>query len=67
MKRMFCIFMALLFLSGCTLSTIKAPRRSKTRPTREPAVERKAYKPTPRSSAIREKEEILPLGKEEIK
>ena len=69
MKRILCLMLALIFLSGCALSTIRSPRKSSTRTVSEPVVKRESFftKIMPKSSTIGEKEEILPLGKEEIK
>jgi hypothetical protein len=58
MKRILALFVALVFLSGCALSTIRPPRRTK-------APARRASRPV----AAREKEEVLAtkaVQKEEV-
>lgn len=67
MKRVICILIALVFVSGCALSTIRAPKRKKSEPVRSVTTERNAPKPRPRSLFIKQKEEILSLEKENIK
>ena len=64
MKRLLCVLLTLIFLAGCSLSTIRAPKKTKAQPVREPAVKRSVK---PALERVEQKEEILPLEKEEIK
>ena len=56
MKRIFCLLMALMFMSGCALSTIRPPKKQTAAPPKKSVVERvkKVLEPKPV-----EKEEIL--------
>lgn len=67
MKRIICLLIALVFVSGCALSTIRAPKRKKAEPVRRVTTEWNMPKPKPRSLVIEQKEEILSLEKENIK
>lgn len=70
MRRLLIIFVAMVFLSGCALSTIRPPKKhveKKPEPVKKPVIEkvREVFKPEP----VEEKEEILPISpkEEEIK
>ena len=67
MKRILYVLLAMIFLSGCALSTIRPPKKGAekpVKPARKPVVERKVPKPKPRRIVVEEKEEILPLREE---
>ena len=78
MKRILCVIMTLLFVSGCALSTIKSPKKGAGAPVQKPVYEEEY---TPRSvspsvtqekeeaAPVKEKEEVLPLSSstEEVK
>lgn len=64
MKRILCILIALVFLSGCALSTIKSPKKGaveEPKPVRKTAVEKvkEVFKPQPKPKR-EEKEVVLP-------
>lgn len=63
MKKIICALLITVLLSGCTLTTIRPPKKGTKKPAK-PAVTRP--RPAPRPVAVKEKEEILPLEKEEI-
>lgn len=79
MKRIICLLVALIFLSGCALTTIRPPKKEVKRepqPVKRTVVEkvREVFKPQPqpeRKEEIlpvrEEKEVVLPLEEEEIK
>ncbi len=69
MKKILCVLVALLFLSGCALTTIRAPKKRVKEPEKRTVVEKvkEVFRPQPRPVVIEEKEEILPQEKEEIK
>lgn len=68
MQRIIALLIAVIFLSGCALTTIKAPKKkSYDSSSRRTTYEEPVYKPkpAPRKVVVEEKEEILPM-KEEI-
>ena len=56
MRRIFCIIMMLIFLSGCALSTIRPPKKRASQPVKKSVVERVKTVLEPKPV---EKEEIL--------
>lgn len=75
MKKIFYVLLALIFLSGCALSTIRPPKKrveKRPEPVKKTVVEKvkEVFKPQPEPEpepvVIEEKEEILP-PEEEIK
>lgn len=78
MKRVLCILISLIFLSGCALTTIKPAKRSKKKPwpVKKTVIQKvkEAFKPQPEPKpepipvvVEEEKEEVLPLEEEDIK
>lgn len=72
MKRIFCVLMAMILLSGCALTTIRPPKRAVRKKAKPPTVVERIKKvftpkPEPEVVAVEEKEEILPLRVEEEK
>ncbi len=70
MKRVLCVIIGLVFLSGCALSTIRAPRKKAT-PKKKAFIEKPLFKAKPRGQRKEEilstKEEILRVDDEYIK
>ncbi len=68
MKRILCVLTALVFLTGCALTTIRPPKKrvAKKKPvTVLKEIFKPKPKPAPKPVAVKEKEETLP--EEEIK
>jgi len=67
MNRIICLLVALIFLAGCSLTTIRPPKKEVKRqpqPVRQRVVEKvkEVFKPQP--VIKEEKEEILPVREE---
>jgi hypothetical protein len=80
MQRIIALLIAVIFLSGCALSTIRPPKRKYSQPSDTSTHKRTSYAPKPvtkttvteeitpaKEEILPLKEEILPLGGSDVK